>query len=86
MNEPAYTQPDTCLVGKRYYLKSSSLGKTRKYHEVTFIGYRPHPGEIVVDDGSGPRVVHRLFLYVNGQAQIEDDGTLTDAADLAADQ
>jgi hypothetical protein len=63
MKCPKYTQPDNCQAGCRYYLKSKHDGRGSQFSEVVFIGYRPHPGEIVVDDGMGPRVVHRLCLY-----------------------
>jgi hypothetical protein len=76
---PGYTQPDTCLIGGRYYLKSCPNGNANRFSEVTFVGYRPHPGEVVVDDGSGPRVVHRLYLYVSKQPEARGSTTGDDS-------
>jgi hypothetical protein len=66
MEKTGYTQPETCLAGSRYYLKSNQNGGCCQFSEVTFIGYRPHPGEVIVDGGEGPRVVHRLYLFQVG--------------------
>lgn len=63
MDRYEYRQPGTCQVGSRYLLRSKQNGSGQQFSEVVFVGYRPHPGEIVVDDGMGPRVVQRLYLY-----------------------
>jgi len=63
MECPKYTQPGNCQTGCSYYLKANHGGGGSQFSEVVFIGYRPHPGEIIVDDGTGPQVVHRLYLY-----------------------
>lgn len=86
MNKTEYTQPETCLVGGIYYLKSSTNGKGNRFSEVRFVGYRPHPGEVVVDDGRGPRVVHRLFLYRVNPADTKCSGAGIDSICKDSDQ
>jgi ABC-type siderophore export system fused ATPase/permease subunit len=63
MDRYEYWQPGTFQVGNRYFLISRQNGSGKQFTEVVFIGYRPHPGEIIVDDGTGPQVVHRHYLY-----------------------
>jgi hypothetical protein len=58
-----YIQPDKCLIGSKYYLWLSKNGNTGSFRKVTFIGYRPHPAEVIIDDGRGPRVIRRLDLF-----------------------
>lgn len=74
MDQLEYCQPESCRAGGRYLLKCASDGMGWEFREVTFIGYRPHPGEVVVDAGEGPRIVHRLLLFQRGEDREESPG------------
>ncbi len=58
-----YIQPETCQEGGRYYYRHRANGKSAGFRKVKFIGYRPHPGEVIVDDGQRSVVIHRIDLY-----------------------
>ena len=63
MSQDHYTQPKSCQANGIYYLKISASNGKAEYKKVRFLGYRPHPAEVLVHDGRKPRVVHRRFLY-----------------------
>ena len=58
-----YFQPETFLVGGKYYLRKAKNGRGIEFQEVELIGYRPHPGELLVRDSAGSRKIYRLDLY-----------------------
>ena len=63
MGHSRYSQPESCRVGENYYGKIDQNGSGASYQPVRFLGYRPHPGEVLVHDGQRPRVIHRYYLY-----------------------
>ena len=65
MQQP-FTQPETCQTGQAYFLKIERNGSGPIYQPVSFLAYRPCPGEVLVHDGLKPRVVHRTYLYQKG--------------------
>lgn len=64
MGQEKYIQPDSCEINKRYYIKLNGKGSDPRYQEVRFLGYRPHPAEVLVHDGEKSRVIHRCILYM----------------------
>lgn len=62
MHTENYFQPDTCIPGKEYYIKIKDPDMTSKYKSVRFIGYCPHPAEIIIRDGIRTKVIHRIYL------------------------
>lgn len=66
MEKGRYIHPDRCQLGRIYYIKISGSNGTTIFNKVTFLAYRPHPAEVLVQDGRGTRVVHRRFLYCRG--------------------
>ncbi len=62
MDPENYVQPDTCILGKVYFIKTEDIDSTSKFRGVKFIGYRPHPAEVIVREGSGRKVIHRIYL------------------------
>lgn len=58
-----YFQPDTLIPGKIYYIKTTCPDTPSKLLPVNFIDYRPHPAEVLVQDGSGAKVIHRVLLF-----------------------
>jgi hypothetical protein len=69
MNKNGYSRPDSCRVGEQYYLKNTAKNGIARYERVEFLGYRPHPGELVVRDKVKTRVIYRIDLF---QRQGED--------------
>ena len=63
MDQKTYVQPATFHRKRTYYYLRSRNGSAPVYQPVTFLGYRPHPGELFIDDGKRTRVIHRRFLY-----------------------
>ena len=39
--------------------------------EVKFIGYCPHPAEVLVEDGNIRKVIHRIYLFQKNGKGIE---------------
>ena len=64
MGQARYIQPESCSIGKYYYLQTTSNGNLPDYKKVRFIGYRPHPAEVLVQDGNRIRVIHRRALFL----------------------
>ena len=62
MQHGNYFQPDTCIPGKQYYIKTKGLDSTTKVKSVVFVGYCPHPAEVVVRKDGRSKVIHRVFL------------------------
>jgi len=62
MQHGNYFQPDTCIPGKQYYIKTKGLDSTAKVKSVVFVGYCPHPAEVVVRKDGRSKVIHRVFL------------------------
>jgi hypothetical protein len=46
-----------------YYLRVNARIKPAQYKKVFFLAYRPHPGELIVQDGECVRVVYRADLF-----------------------
>ena len=68
MSQETYIQPASCVKDQYYYLKVSGNGREAKYLVVRFVGYRPHPAEILIDDGNQIRMVHRSLLFIKHRA------------------
>ena len=62
MQNENYFQPDTCIPGKVYFIKTKNPDSTIKYRGVRFIGYCPHPAEVIIREGSRNKVIHRIIL------------------------
>ena len=52
------------------------------YRKVEFIGYRPHPAEVLVEDKNIRKVVHRVNLYQKNDKRIEQ----VKSGEIARDQ
>ena len=63
MEQDKYIQPDSCEMDRSYYVKANEKGSEASYQEVRFLGYRPHPAEVLIHDGEKTRVIHRCILY-----------------------
>jgi hypothetical protein len=62
MHHENYFQPDTCIPGKLYYIKVKYNGSTTNYESVKFVGYCPHPAEVIVRNDGKIKVIHRVYL------------------------
>lgn len=62
MQNEFYFQPDTCIPGKLYYVKVKDIDSTTNYMSVKFVGYCPHPAEVIVRKGDRIKVIHRVYL------------------------
>jgi len=62
MHRENYFQPDICIPGKQYYIKTKGLDSTTKVKSVVFVGYCPHPAEVIVQKDGRSKVIHRVFL------------------------
>ena len=62
MNHENYFQPDTCIPGEQYYIKTKGHDLTTKVKRVIFVGYCPHPAEVVVRKDGRTKVIHRVYL------------------------
>ena len=71
MNRYRYYQPETCVPGKEYFLMIKKPDSSTVFREVKFIGYRPHPAEVLVEDGNIRKVVHRINLFQKNGKGIE---------------
>ncbi len=70
MKQSSYYQPDTCIPGKQYYIKTKGPGSATQYKGVKFISYRPHPAEVLIREDNITRVIHRIYLLQkNGRKQ-----------------
>lgn len=63
MNHYCYCQPETCVPGEQYYLLIKKSDLSAVFRKVKFIGYRPHPAEVLIEDRNIKKVIHRLNLY-----------------------
>jgi len=63
MENNGYYRPLSCHPGKEYFLKITTGSGAAHYEQVEFLGYRPHPGELVVRDGVKARVIYRVDLF-----------------------
>jgi len=57
-----YFHPDTCIPGKQYFIKTKGLDSTINIKSVIFVGYCPHPAEIIVRQDGRNKVIHRVYL------------------------
>jgi hypothetical protein len=57
-----YFQPGTCIPGKHYYIKTKGLDSKTKVKSVVFVGYCPHPAEVIVRKDGRIKVIHRVYL------------------------
>ena len=64
MKNNGYCIPETCYEGKDYFIRDKSELKDSKYIPVEFLGYRPHPGEVVIKVLGKVRVIHRRLIFV----------------------
>ena len=63
-----YFQPDTCIPGKEYYIKTRGLDAKNKIQSVIFVAYCPHPAEVMVRSDGKNKVIHRVYmLQKNGR-------------------
>ena len=63
MNYYRYSQPETCVPGEQYYLLIKKPDLSTVFRKVKFIGYRPHPAEVLVEDRNIKKVIHRVNLF-----------------------
>jgi hypothetical protein len=79
MEDNYYFQPETCVLGKHYYLMSKEPDSSTVFRKVIFIGYCPHPAEVLVKDGDKRKVIHRVYLFQKNNQEIEQftTGNLT---------
>ena len=73
MSQDKFIQPESCTGEQRYYLKIAKNDRGSDFQEVRFIGYRPHPAEILIDDGHRVRMVHRYLIYIKLSGDGEND-------------
>ena len=64
MGQEGYFQPESCELDKKYYIKTNANGIGEVYQQVRFLSYRPHPAEVLIQDGDKIRVIHRSILFV----------------------
>ena len=64
MKNNGYCTPETCHEGREYFIKDKSVLQDDKYLQVEFLGYRPHPGEVVIKAQGKVRVIHRRLIFV----------------------
>ena len=62
MQTENYFQPDSCIPGKVYFIKTKYSDSTSEYKSVRFVGYCPHPAEVIIREGSRNKVIHRIYL------------------------
>ena len=68
MRHEIYFQPDTCIPGKLYYIKVNGIDSATIYKSVKFVGYCPHPAEVVIRKNGRNKVIHRVnLLQKNGR-------------------
>ncbi len=63
MNRYRYNQPETCVPGEQYYLLIKRPDLSKEFRKVKFIGYRPHPAEVLIEDRNIKKVIHRINLF-----------------------
>lgn len=63
MKNNDYYLPDSCLAGCEYYLKIKSNSEVPEFKRVIFLGYRPHPAEVMIREGNRSRMVYRSDLF-----------------------
>ncbi|MGB2963529.1 MAG: hypothetical protein WBB69_06040 [Anaerolineales bacterium] len=64
MKNNGYCIPETCHEGRDYFIRDKSVLQDGKYLKVEFLGYRPHPGEVVIKVQSKVRVIHRRLIFI----------------------
>jgi len=57
-----YFQPDTCIPGKEYYIKTIGLDAKIKVQSVVFVAYCPHPAEVIVRNDGKNKVIRRVYM------------------------
>ena len=57
-----FCHPASPRPGQVYYLQTAQANGKPRFQPVTFLGYRPHPGEVWVRVGTEIRAVHRRSL------------------------
>jgi len=62
MHRENYFQPDSCIPGKLYYIKTKHLDSATKVKSVIFVSYCPHPAEVIVRKDGIIKVIHRVYL------------------------
>ena len=62
MQPENYIQPDTCIPGEVYFIKTEDPDLKPKFIGVKFIDYCPHPAEVIVREGGRIKVIHRIYL------------------------
>ena len=60
-----FFQPDTCIPGKQYFIKTKGLDEKTKVQSVIFVAYCPHPAEIIVRKDGKIKVIHRKYMLQN---------------------
>ena len=58
-----FYRPESLENGKEYLLRLGRHPGEKEYKIVLFLGYRPHPGEVVVRDGDLAKMVYRVDLF-----------------------
>lgn len=61
--------PDSCVRGEAYLWQIKCRTGEVLYREVIFVDYKPHPGEVLIRDGSAVKRIYRVDLFIkNGLA------------------
>ena len=63
MKNNGYYLPDSCREGNEYYLRIKLNSEIQEYKKVIFLGYRPHPAEVMIREGNRSRMVYRSDLF-----------------------
>jgi len=62
-----YYHPASFENGKEYLLQIKNGSGKGEYKKVLFLGYRAHPGELIVRVGERSRKVYRVDLFQRGK-------------------
>jgi hypothetical protein len=63
MKEYHYCRPKSYYKGSIYFIREVDQNGQISYKPVKFIGYRPHPGELIIRNNSKTIVIHRRWLF-----------------------
>jgi len=62
MKTKGYYQPESYQKRLVYFAYDENNSTENKYKKVEFLGYRPHPGELLIKDNGVIKVIHRKLL------------------------
>jgi hypothetical protein len=63
MKKNGYYLPGSCRAGNEYFLRTKSNSEIPEFRRVIFLGYRPHPAEVIIREGNKSRMVYRSDLF-----------------------